>query len=194
MFIYKKWSRLMDHLKSGLFGRHLGFYHLKSDLFASIDHCIYKYNFFIHIKWSRLVKMSGFRMAFHNRPTFDHSKVRISDPHCITVFFLLSAGLRLSGHVYSPSIKEWRIDDQISYSEKGVRLHVVNVVLRHQRSSRPLCHVGSRLSTWRTPSLHSAKVFIRLLFLANPRDGVVYTIGIWILGISWVSKWSKVVF
>ena len=86
MFMYRKWSRLMDHLKSGLFGRHLGFYHLKSDLFASIDHCIYKYNFFIHIKWSRLAKMSGFRMAFQNRPTSDHSKtgrVRILDPHCI---------------------------------------------------------------------------------------------------------------
>ena len=75
----------MDHLKSGLFGRHLVFYHLKSDLFVSIDHFIYKYKFFIDTKWSRLAKMSGFRMAFDNRPTSDHSKtgrVRISDPHC----------------------------------------------------------------------------------------------------------------
>ena len=92
MFMYRKWSRLMDHLKSGLFRRHLEFYHLKSELFASIDHFIYKNNFFIHKKWSRLAKMSGFRMAFQNRPTSDHSKsgrVRISDPHCSSLVGVL---------------------------------------------------------------------------------------------------------
>ena len=115
MFMYRKWSRLMDHLKSGLFGRHLGFYHLKSDLFASIDHCIYKYNFFIHIKWSRLAKMSGFRMAFQNRPTSDHSKterVRILGPHCIVFWSLPSSSsiqmiqtvCSLNGLLYKPCL------------------------------------------------------------------------------------------
>ena len=33
----------MDHLKSQLFGRHLGFYHLKTELFASLDCFIYKH-------------------------------------------------------------------------------------------------------------------------------------------------------
>ena len=83
VYVCTIWSRLIDHLKSRLFGRHLGFYHLKSKLFASLDHFIYKHNFFIHIKWSRLAQMSGFQMAFDNQPTSDHSKVLISDPHCI---------------------------------------------------------------------------------------------------------------
>ena len=46
VYVYTKWSRLMDHLKSRLFGCQPEFYHLKSRLFDSLDRFIYKYNFF----------------------------------------------------------------------------------------------------------------------------------------------------
>ena len=71
---------------NGLFGRYLVFYHIKSGLFASLDRFIYKFNFVIHLKWSRLAKMSCFQMTFDNRPIFEYLKtghVRISERHCI---------------------------------------------------------------------------------------------------------------